>query len=168
MNRPGLENFCRSADSERGGMAKSVHSYRGSCHCHAVSVALSLSRPASDVRVRACQCGFCRPRGTRTIADASGGAVISAGSPHLIRRYRFGLQTADYLLCSTCGTYIGAVQQEPGGLISVINVGGLDVPEFRNRLADPVSYDGESVADRLARRRTYWMPATITFSGEQA
>lgn len=149
-------------------MATSVHSYRGSCHCGAISVALDLSRPAAETRVRACQCDFCRPRGTRTIADAAGTALISARSPDLIRRYRFGLRTADYLLCSTCGTYVGAVQEEPGGLISVINVGGLDIREFRARTADPVDYDGESVSDRLARRRTYWMPAAITCDGEQA
>lgn len=149
-------------------MATSVHGYSGSCHCGAVSVVLRLSRPASDMRVRACQCGFCRPRGTRTIADPAGSVVISAASPDLIRRYRFGLNTADYLLCSICGSYIGAVQEEPNGLISVINAGGLDIPEFRGATPDPVSYDGESVADRIARRRTYWMPAVVRCEGEPA
>ncbi len=67
----------------------------------------------------------------------------------------------------TCGSYIGAVQEEAGGSISVINVGGLDIADFRGRAADPVSYDGESVADRMARRRTYWMPATISIAGAQ-
>jgi len=146
-------------------MASSVHSYSGSCHCGAVSVVLSLSRPASEMRVRACQCGFCRPRGTRTIADPAGSVRISAGSPDQIRRYRFGLKTADYLLCATCGSYIGAVQEDARELISVINVGGLDIAEFSGTVPDPVTYDGESVADRLARRRTYWMPASIVFAG---
>ena len=149
-------------------MATSVYGYHGSCHCQAISVALSLSRPAPEMRVRACQCSFCRPRGTRTIADAAGTALISAASPDQIRRYRFGLNTADYLLCSRCGTYVGAVQEMPGGLISVINVGGLDIPDFCGVTADPVSYDGESSADRLARRRTYWMPVAIAYEGEPA
>jgi len=144
-------------------LAPSVHNYSGSCHCGAISVVLSLSRPASEMRVRACQCGFCRRHGTRTIADPAGSVVISTASPDQIRRYRFGLRTADYLLCATCGSYIGAVQAEPDGrLISVINVGGLDVAEFSGVAADPVVYDGESIADRLARRRTYWMPAVVT------
>lgn len=149
-------------------MATSEHEYRGSCHCGAISVVLSLSRPASEMRVRACQCGFCRPRGTRTVADAAGSALISAAVPEHLHRYRFGLKTADYLLCATCGGYIGAVQEEPEGLISVINVGGLDIPAFRDIKADPVSYDGESAAERLARRRTYWMPASIEFAGAQS
>ena len=144
----------------------SKHEYRGSCHCGAISVVLSLPRPASEMRVRACQCGFCRPRGTRTVADSAGSVVISAASPEQLRRYRFGLKTADYLLCAICGSYIGAVQEEPERLISVINVGG--IPEFRDVTADPVSYDGEAAEARLARRRTYWMPAAIEFAGEQA
>lgn len=148
-------------------MATSVHSYRGSCHCGAITAVINLSRPASEMRVRACQCGFCRPRGTRTVADAAGSVLISAASPEHLHRYRFGLKTADYLLCATCGSYIGAVQEEPEGLISVINVGGLDVPAFRGIVADPVSYDGEAVVERLARRRTYWMPATIEFGAAQ-
>lgn len=149
-------------------MATSVHGYRGSCHCGAITVTLSLPRPAGDMRVRSCQCGFCRPRGTRTVADPAGTALISMASPGQLHRYRFGLKTADYLLCANCGSYIGAVQEEAGGLISVINVGGLDIPAFREIKADPVSYDGETAAERLARRRTYWMPATIAAAGAQA
>jgi hypothetical protein len=148
-------------------MATSEPEYRGSCHCGAISVVLSLSRPVAGLRVRACQCSFCRPRGTRTVADAAGSVLISAASPGQLLRYRFGLKTADYLLCATCGSYIGAVQEEPERLISVINVGGLDVPAFRGIVADPVSYDGEAVVERLARRRTYWMPATIEFGAAQ-
>ena len=131
-------------------------------------MSLALSKPAPEMRVRACQCGFCRPRGTRTIADAAGSAVISIRSAEDVQRYRFGLMTADYLLCATCGTYIAAVQEEAGGLISVVNVGGLDIPEFRGLTADPVSYDGEEIAGRLARRRTYWMPARLEFTGAAA
>jgi len=149
-------------------MAGPSYSYSGSCHCGAVSVALSLTRAASEIAVRACQCGFCRPRGTRTVAEAAGRAVISAASPDQVRRYRFGLKTADYLVCSTCGTYIGAVQEEAEGLISVINVGGLDIPDFRDRTPDPVSYNGETVAERLVRRRTYWMPAVISWEAQAA
>ncbi|MCL4767397.1 MAG: hypothetical protein KJZ80_14305 [Hyphomicrobiaceae bacterium] len=149
-------------------MATTVHGYRGSCHCGAISVVLSLPRPAPEMRLRSCQCGFCRPRGTRTVADPAGSAAIFMASPGQVRRYRFGLNTADYLLCATCGSYVGAVQEEAGGPISVINVGGLDIPGFRGLDADPVSYDGEAAADRVARRRTYWMPTTIILGSGQA
>jgi hypothetical protein len=133
----------------------------GRCHCAAVAVDLRLSKPPAVQRVRACQCGFCKSRGVRTIADAGGHAIIRPAGPDTLIRYRFDLKTADYLLCRICGTYIGAVQSEAGGAIGVINVGGLSVPDFEGRSGDPVSYDGEGVEQRRARRRTYWMPVVI-------
>ncbi|MGH6814661.1 MAG: hypothetical protein ACREC6_03060, partial [Hyphomicrobiaceae bacterium] len=88
-------------------------------------------------------------------------AHMSAPSPEQFVRYRFGLKTADYLLCKTCGTYVAAVQTDGNRRIAVVNVAGLDIDAFHNRAGEPVSYDGETVADRLARRRTYWMPIHI-------
>lgn len=132
----------------------------GSCHCGAVQVDLDLSQPPAELKLRSCQCGFCRPRGARTISDPGGLAVIRAPGPKALVRYRFGLRTADYLLCADCGTYVGAIQSDPQP-IAVINVGGLGVPEFDDRAGEPVEYGGETVDARRARRRSYWMPVRI-------
>lgn len=132
----------------------------GSCHCGAVQVDLELSGAPAEMRVRACQCEFCRPRGARTIADMGGSATIRVSGPKALTRYRFGLKTADYLLCAACGTYVAAVQLDDTP-IGVVNVGGLGVPEFEGRDGEPVSYGGETVNARLARRRSYWMPIRI-------
>ncbi|MDB5511798.1 MAG: glutathione-dependent formaldehyde-activating [Enterovirga sp.] len=135
----------------------------GSCHCAAIQVDLVLSTAPEELRVRACQCGFCWRRGARTISDPDGAATIRAVGPEALIRYRFGLRTADYLVCANCGTYVAAVQ--PDELpIGVINVGGLGVPEFDELAAEPVDYNGETVADRLARRRGYWMPIGFAYS----
>jgi hypothetical protein len=139
----------------------------GSCHCGAVQVDLELSRRPDELRLRACQCGFCGRRGARTIADATGSATIRADRPEAITRYRFGLRTADYLLCASCGSYIAAVQ--PGDPpIGVINVGGLGVPEFEEREPEPVDYAGETIEARVARRRGYWMPVAFRFTSAEA
>ena len=132
----------------------------GSCHCGAVQVDLDLSEPPAELRLRACQCDFCRPRGARTISDPGGLATIRVPGPQALIRYRFGLKTADYLLCAACGTYVAAMQPDPAP-IGVVNVGGLGVPEFDGRDGEPVSYGGETVDARLARRRSYWMPVRI-------
>ena len=134
----------------------------GSCHCGAVQVDLELSRAPEDLRLRACQCGFCRPRGVRTIADPEGRAVVRASHPAALNRYRFGLKLADYLLCASCGTYVAAVQPDDPP-IAVVNVGGLGVPEFEGREPEPVSYANETPEARLARRRTYWMPIEVVY-----
>jgi hypothetical protein len=141
-----------------------THSLRpaGSCHCGAVQVDLELSCAPGDLRLRACQCNFCRPRGVRTIADPEGLAVVRASHPGALNRYRFGLRTADYLLCAACGTYVAAVQPDEHP-IGVVNVGGLGVPEFADRQPEPVDYGGETAEARLARRRSYWMPVEIVY-----
>ena len=139
----------------------------GSCHCGAVQVDLTLSRPPAELRLRACQCEFCGRRGARTVSDPDGKATVRADRPESVTRYRFGLRTADYLLCASCGAYVAAIQpgQPP---LAVVNVGGLGVPEFEGREAEPVDYAGETVEVRIARRRGYWMPVALRFASERA
>lgn len=127
-----------------------------------MQVDLELSQAPDDLRLRACQCGFCRPRGVRTISDPQGRAIVRASHPGALNRYRFGLRLADYLLCAACGTYIAAIQPDESP-IGVVNVGGLGVPEFERRAPDTVDYGGETGEDRLARRRSYWMPIEIAY-----
>ena len=135
----------------------------GSCHCGAVQLDLVLSRPPADLRLRSCQCAFCGQRGARTISDPEGSATVRADGPGALTRYRFGLRTADYLLCAVCGTYIAAMQLDDPP-IAVVNVGGLGVPEFDEREPEPVDYAGETVEARLARRRSYWMPIRLEYT----
>lgn len=132
----------------------------GHCHCGAIQVDLELSKAPEALRLRACQCGFCRPRGVHTIADPDGRAIVRASHPEALNRYRFGLRLADYLLCASCGTYVAAVQPDDPP-IAVVNVGGLGVPEFEGREPEPVDYANETRDERLARRRSYWMPIEI-------
>jgi hypothetical protein len=146
-------------------MPTPVHRCGGSCHCGAIAVELDLSQPPSTLRLRACQCSFCRRRATRTLADSGGRARIRVKSPDLMQRYRFGLKTADYLLCATCGTYVGAILDAGDGLFAVINVAGLDIPEFQGSAASPVDYDAETVEERVKRRRSTWMPVHIAIAG---
>jgi hypothetical protein len=143
-----------------------MYTYNGACHCGAIQVELNLTEPAAEIRVRACQCGLCRRRDTRTVADAAGLAIIRASSSADLARYRFGLSTADYLICKRCGIYVAAVQHDAGQLMSVVNVAGLDVPEFRAAAGEAVSYEGETVAQRLARRRAYWMPTVLEIADQ--
>ena len=139
--------------------------HHGQCHCGAITVDLALSKPAGAQQVRSCQCGFCRRQGSRTIADPGGQAVVRAATPDTVLRYRFGLKSADFLVCRQCGTYVAAVMGEAGRSVSVVNVGGLDIAAFRGRVGDTVTYDGEDVSQRLARRKTYWMPIELRLDG---
>jgi hypothetical protein len=133
---------------------------RGACHCGQVEVAFETAMSAADVPLRACGCSFCRRHGTKAVADPNGLLTISA-PPNGLNRYRFGLRTADYLICRTCGAYIAAVITGNGEERATLNVTATAIPELADRRAEPVDYDRETVEGRTARRLTTWTPSRI-------
>ena len=133
---------------------------RGACHCGQVEVAFETAMPVADLPLRACGCSFCRRHGTKAAADPHGTLTISA-PPNGLNRYRFGLRTADYLICRTCGAYIAAVISGHGEERATLNVTATAIPGLADRHAEPVDYDRESAEARRARRLTSWTPSRI-------
>jgi hypothetical protein len=78
-----------------------------------------------------------------------------------MKRYRFGLRTADFLLCGNCGVYIGAVMTRDKGMFGIVNIRALAVPPENLAAAVPVSYDGEDEECRIARREQRWSKAQL-------
>ena len=132
----------------------------GSCHCGAVTIAFTSDKPLEAMRVGRCACGFCRRHGARTLGDPDGAVTFRARPGHL-SRYRFGLNITDYLLCASCGTYVGAVMPDEGGAIGIVNVNALDRRDDFDPAPPLHVYDGEDEVRRRARRRKFWMKATV-------
>lgn len=132
---------------------------RGQCHCGNLSVRLSTSHPVSAMVARACSCTFCRPRHLRWTSDPEGHVELAVRDVRELSRYRFGTETADFLVCRHCGQVVAAVTLDADAR-AVVNVDVLersaDFPEAEAR-----DFDGEDVASRLARRSRGWMPATV-------
>jgi hypothetical protein len=83
--------------------------HRGGCHCGAVRIAYRSDLPAAEHTLRACQCGFCRRHASRAVSDPDGSAEIAIADEAKVSRYRFGMGTADYVVCRDCGVYVAAV-----------------------------------------------------------
>ena len=130
-------------------------SYRGGCHCGAVRVVFESRFGPAELPVRACQCSFCRAHGARTASDPQGSVRFSGP----LRRYRFGLRTADFLLCPDCGVYLGALYADADGAWATLNVNCLAERALFPAAPEPVSYEGEDPAGRVARRKARWTPA---------
>ena len=96
--------------------------HRGHCHCGNLEVTFRTEKDASALGVRACQCGFCRRHGARTVTDPDGSVTIRVHDVRCLTRYRFGQSAADFLLCSACGTYLGAVCEADGCHYATLNV----------------------------------------------
>ena len=133
---------------------------RGACHCGQVEVTLETAMSVMDLPLRACGCSFCRRHGTKAVADPNVRLSISA-PPNGLNRYRFGLRTADYLICRTCGAYVVAVISGNDKERATLNVTATGISELADRPAEQVDYDRESVEGRRARRLTSWTPSRI-------
>jgi hypothetical protein len=130
--------------------------FEGRCHCGAIGFAFRTLQAPAQWAVRACQCSFCRAHGARTVSDPQGSVTFRFDSSKL-RRYRFGTRSSEFLVCGACGVYVAALLESGAGQFATLNINTIDaqlgVPE-----ATPVSYEGESVEQRRARRRQRWTP----------
>ncbi len=150
--------------AERRGKGDPQGSVRltGGCHCGNLEVAFETLRPPAELTVRACGCSFCRRHGVRTVSDPGGRVEVLVRDPTELSRYRFGLETAEFLVCRRCGVYVGALMADAGGAYATLNINVLVTPDVFVEAAVPVSYERESETERRARRRTRWTPARVT------
>lgn len=133
--------------------------YPGGCHCGALEFTYETALSARRWPVLACQCSFCRGHGAATTADPGGVVRFHYAYPDRLRRYRFALRTAEYLVCRECGMYVGAVLMTGTGAVATVNVNVLR--ERPRGLASPqavTAYRSETLEKRRARRRTQWTP----------
>ncbi|SFP00623.1 Uncharacterized conserved protein [Mesorhizobium sp. NFR06] len=136
-----------------------VHS--GGCHCGAIRLRFETELDPARIEIRACQCSFCVRHGSRAAADPGGRLTILVEDGAKLQVYRFGLRTADYILCRECGVYVAAICGDGEHARAIVIVNALDERERFSREAVPVRYDAETREQRLARRRGAWMPVEI-------
>ena len=132
--------------------------YTGSCHCGAIGFQFRTAIAAARWSIRACQCAFCRAHAALSCSDPAGRLAFAEHERGALVRYRFGLKTADFLLCSRCGVYVGAVIDTPEGRFGIFNTRALRDPPPDLPDAKPMVYDGEDAAARTARREQRWTP----------
>lgn len=133
--------------------------YPGSCHCGAIGYRYRTELAPEQWSIRACQCTFCRAHDALSASDPSGSVEFVAENPDLLNRYRFGLRTADFLLCRECGVYIGALIETEQGHFGIINTHALLEAPTNLAVTEPMTYDSEDVSGRVSRREQRWTPA---------
>ena len=139
-------------------MNGSVSHYEGTCHCGAVGYVFRTQLPPHAWTLRACQCGFCRAHAVVTTSDPHGTLEFVVRDAGALNHYRFGLLTADFLICRNCGVYIGAAMRGAQGRFGIVNLHALRVPVVELELSSPRDYGAEHAAERNARRERQWTP----------
>ena len=140
-----------------------MSSYSGKCHCGSIGFRYTTILPPSQWSVRACQCTFCRAHNALSTSDPDGHIEFTSDDANALQRYRFGLKTADFLLCRECGVYIGAVIETDNGMWGIINTHTLTNIDGDIAAVAPIDYDGEDTGNRVSRREDRWTPASTNW-----
>lgn len=135
----------------------------GGCHCRNITVEFETDSAPADMTPRACQCSFCRQHQSRAVSDPSGRLRIHVADGRALSRYQFSLKTIEFLVCRTCGVYVGAIMPDPTDdkAIATLMISTLD---DRAAFPPPVAkdYDDQDAAARADRRRELWTPTVLT------
>jgi hypothetical protein len=137
----------------------SAHRFEGRCHCGNVAFVFEASAGLDVLGLRADQCSFCRAHSARATSDPNGAIHLSVREAAKLARYRFGLRTADFLVCAECGVFIGALMRENERQWITVNANAFRPPPPADFPISPVDYDSEDISSRLARRKARWTPA---------
>jgi hypothetical protein len=135
-----------------------AHRFEGGCHCGNLSFVFEASAGLDVLGLRADQCSFCRAHNARTTSDPKGTIRIAARDGSKLSRYQFGLKTADFLVCSQCGVYIGAMMRDGEQQWMTVNVNAFKPPPPTDTPFVPVNFDLEDVPTRQSRRKARWTP----------
>jgi hypothetical protein len=81
--------------------------------------------------------------------------------PGKLHRYRFGLKTADFLICADCGVYIGAALEDGGKGWMTVNVNTFRSPPPFEFAGTPHDFESETAGDKIDRRKAKWTPLEI-------
>ena len=129
---------------------------RGSCHCGNVEFTLYTEKSTGDLVPRRCSCSMCRRHGASYISDPDGRLVLRYRDPSLLSLYRLGHGTAQWIICSRCGVLTAVLCEVDERLRAVVVVQSMVEHTF---LASetPTDFEGETVAERLARRANTWI-----------
>lgn len=130
----------------------------GGCHCGNVSYVFDASARAEALGLRACQCSFCRAHGARTTSDPDGEIRIAVSDRDKLQRYRFGLKTADFLICRACGVFVGALMATDGKRYFTVNANTFKPPPAYDIIAVAKDFGAEDTGGRGARRARLWTP----------
>jgi hypothetical protein len=111
----------------------------------------------TEIPARACGCSFCTKHGGVWTSNPKGSLRISIADPACVSHYAFGTETAEFLVCSTCGAVPAVVSRIDDRLYAVVSVNAFEGVDPSLLRRAPVSFDDENEGTRLARRKRNWI-----------
>jgi hypothetical protein len=134
-----------------------MRTIHGKCHCGNIDYELLWPNPDGRLAVRACGCTFCIKHGGVYTSHPDARLTARVADESLLNRYAFGTGTAEFFVCRRCGAVPFVTSTIDGTRFAVVNVNtfeNVDAAELDSSASD---FDGESVDERLARRKQNWI-----------
>jgi hypothetical protein len=129
----------------------------GRCHCGNIAFVLEWAGDPHALPARACGCSFCVKHGGVWTSHPGSKLTVSIDNAALVSKYAFGTRTATFHVCSRCGAVPVVTCEIADRLHAVVNVNVLENIEPSQLRRAPVSFEGEDVESRLARRKRNWI-----------
>ncbi len=138
----------------------------GKCHCGNIAFELEWEGDTPEIPARACGCSFCVKHGGVWTSNPNARLAVTVRDAALVSKYAFGTNTATFHVCSRCGAVPLVTSEIANHLYAVVNVNVFENVDASWLRRAPVSFEGEDVESRLARRRRNWI-ADVRFTGRQ-
>src|SRR6266851_10002428 len=129
----------------------------GSCHCRNISFALTWDPEPTEIPARACDCSFCTKHGGVWTSYPTARLEVTVRDPLLVSQYAFATKTAEFHICTRCGTVPVVTSRIDGHLYAVVSVNAFEGVAPSLLRPAPASFERESEEVRLARRTRNWI-----------
>ncbi len=136
--------------------------FKGGCECGAITLTLDLAQ--EDSVPRACECVFCAPMGNAFIGGGNSRLTVRQKHPKLVYAHTFATATADFMHCGLCNSLVYVVSNIDGKDFALVARDALENAELP--AAEVVSFQGETLEQRLSRRMTTWITALEVIDAE--
>ena len=131
---------------------------RASCHCGNIHVRFVWPDSGPNIPVRACGCALCTKHRAVWTSHPDGRFYLRVADDSRVTKYQFGTKTADYHICLTCGVFSIATCMIGETRYAVLNVNTFDGLDRSQLVETATDFEGETIENRLARRRRNWTP----------
>lgn len=138
-------------------MTELSYQYRGQCACGGVKIVYHCAEELSRQTARSCQCEFCVPQAALYLSTPGAKLEVSVRDRRWLYAHRFGTASADFMHCARCNTLTHVQSRIDGDVYALVCANILDA-ECSPEAVELVSYEGETLEERLRRRARRWIP----------
>lgn len=133
----------------------------GRCHCGNISYTLLSPIPKTELPIRSCDCSFCTKQGATYTSHPRGKLLVRIADSSSTQHYCYGTETAEVLLCTTCGVFPLITCDIDDQLYAVLNANSINGLHIDHKNLSVVHRDAVGMEEMLLKRQENWIPEVV-------